>query len=221
MNINNTVMLSIKERLAFALAIEHHNNKYPNSGDGQKRKLSGVPYEVHLLEVWNILNYIGANLPTKIAGILHDIFEDTNCTEDEVREMFGEEVLQIILADSEGNKTEMTREEKSANWMERKQKTVNEMKNLRIESILILFADKLSNLVETNQFCKDKDMFNEKFNSTPEQMFWYLNSVRTQSLILVSKMDAKGDYYKLNLELASEFAQQLTRFESMFLSKSL
>ena len=63
--------------------------------DGQSRS-SGEPYVVHVIEVGKILISMHADITTIIAGILHDTLEDTELTESELREQFGQEVLFLV-----------------------------------------------------------------------------------------------------------------------------
>jgi GTP diphosphokinase / guanosine-3',5'-bis(diphosphate) 3'-diphosphatase len=62
---------------------------------GQKRK-TGENYITHPLSVGLILTHIPMDTPTVLAGILHDTIEDTTATPEEVRRLFGEEVLQLV-----------------------------------------------------------------------------------------------------------------------------
>lgn len=62
---------------------------------GQKRK-TGEPYIQHSLHTAYLLTEIKADLPTIIAGVLHDVPEDTNRTLEDVRINFGEEVCTLV-----------------------------------------------------------------------------------------------------------------------------
>ncbi len=63
--------------------------------DGQIR-LSGEPYLSHPLEVAGILADMKLDVVSIAAGLLHDVVEDTHATEEEIREMFGQEVCHIV-----------------------------------------------------------------------------------------------------------------------------
>jgi GTP diphosphokinase / guanosine-3',5'-bis(diphosphate) 3'-diphosphatase len=62
---------------------------------GQNRK-SGEPYIQHSLHTAYLLAEIKADLPTVMAGILHDVPEDTKVTLKEVRKRFGSEVYYLV-----------------------------------------------------------------------------------------------------------------------------
>ncbi len=62
---------------------------------GQFRK-SGEPYFSHPAEVAYILAELRMDVPTIIAGLLHDTLEDTDTTEEEIEKLFGKEVAFIV-----------------------------------------------------------------------------------------------------------------------------
>ncbi len=61
----------------------------------QKRR-SGEPYITHPLAVATILADLRMDEDTIVAALLHDVLEDTPVTEDQIRELFGEEVLGLV-----------------------------------------------------------------------------------------------------------------------------
>lgn len=64
--------------------------------EGQFRK-SGEPYAVHPILVATLVGFLSENKSNILAALLHDVIEDTNCTEEELREQFGSEVLKLVL----------------------------------------------------------------------------------------------------------------------------
>ncbi|ELU6582138.1 bifunctional (p)ppGpp synthetase/guanosine-3',5'-bis(diphosphate) 3'-pyrophosphohydrolase [Campylobacter upsaliensis] len=63
---------------------------------GQLRK-SGEPYAVHPILVASLVAFLSENRATILAALLHDVIEDTACTEEELKEQFGGEVLRLVL----------------------------------------------------------------------------------------------------------------------------
>jgi GTP pyrophosphokinase len=63
--------------------------------EGQKRK-SGEPYFVHVFETGKNLAVINMDTKTIVAGLLHDVLEDTNTTEEELLKEFGEEIVTLV-----------------------------------------------------------------------------------------------------------------------------
>ena len=72
------------------------------------------------------------------AGILHDTLEDTSATYEELTEQFGLHTSNLVRSASEPDK--------SLPWEERKQHTIEMLKNASLEEIQIISADKLHNL---------------------------------------------------------------------------
>lgn len=71
---------------AIAFAAEKHAN--------QKRK-DGTPYIFHPLTVAELLKRYGYDIDYQVAGILHDVLEDTDATDEEVR-AFGDDVYEAV-----------------------------------------------------------------------------------------------------------------------------
>ncbi len=72
---------------AVAFTIEKHQGQFRRSGE---------PYVVHPLLVCVFVAYLGGDESMVIAGLLHDVVEDTSCSTEEVKEMFGEEVGHLV-----------------------------------------------------------------------------------------------------------------------------
>ena len=72
---------------AYLFAEERHH--------GQKRK-SGEPYITHPLAVAHILADLQMGVNTVIAGLLHDVLEDTATTPEELEQRFGTTVRQLV-----------------------------------------------------------------------------------------------------------------------------
>src|SRR5207245_8700624 len=62
---------------------------------GQVRR-SGEPYLIHPLEVAGILGDLKLDEASIVTGLLHDTLEDTLATPQELKELFGSEVLQLV-----------------------------------------------------------------------------------------------------------------------------
>src|SRR6185369_11629789 len=62
---------------------------------GQIRK-SGEPYLVHPLEVAGLLADLKLDEASIVAGLLHDTIEDTLAQPEEIKELFGDEVLGLV-----------------------------------------------------------------------------------------------------------------------------
>ncbi|MDR2166347.1 MAG: bifunctional (p)ppGpp synthetase/guanosine-3',5'-bis(diphosphate) 3'-pyrophosphohydrolase [Clostridiales bacterium] len=142
--------------------VEKAYNLAKQAHEGQTRR-SGEPYIIHPLEVADILADLELDRETIAAGILHDIIEDTDYSYDDIAEIFGEEVANLvdgvtklqkikvvsefrINPDKEGVKNRdhrrMSREEEQA---ENYRKLFLAMAN-DIRVVLIKIADRIHNL---------------------------------------------------------------------------
>lgn len=63
--------------------------------EGQLRK-SGEPYFIHVVETAKTLARIGMDTKTIVAGLLHDVLEDTQTPESTLKKEFGDEIVKLI-----------------------------------------------------------------------------------------------------------------------------
>jgi GTP pyrophosphokinase len=133
---------------AFKFAAEAH--------EGQFRKDEKTPYIVHPLETTLTLAKLHADEDSLIAGLIHDVPEDTDRTMQEVENLFGEQVA--FLVDG------ITKLSKVYYRDDMAERQVESLKKLLIHSaqdprvILIKLADRLHNM-RTLQFVKPEKRF--------------------------------------------------------------
>lgn len=72
---------------AYQFAKHHHQDQL---------RLSGEPYFNHVFETALILSQIGLDPTTISAGLLHDIIEDTEATQEDIKKEFGSEILFLV-----------------------------------------------------------------------------------------------------------------------------
>ncbi|MCB6993710.1 bifunctional (p)ppGpp synthetase/guanosine-3',5'-bis(diphosphate) 3'-pyrophosphohydrolase [bacterium 210820-DFI.6.37] len=120
--------------------------------EGQLRK-SGEPYLIHPLAVAEILADLGMDEDTIVAGLLHDVVEDTSYTADELREEFGEEVE--LLVDGVTKLASLKFESKEERQAENLRKMFLAMsKDIRV--LIIKLSDRLHNLRTINYMTENK-----------------------------------------------------------------
>ncbi len=116
---------------------------YSASKHNNQKRASGEPYIIHPLAVGEILIQLKMDADTIIAGLLHDTIEDTDTTYDELAELFGQSVADMVESETKiSNLKAMSRSVQEA-------ETIRKMffamsKDIRV--IIIKLADKLHNM---------------------------------------------------------------------------
>ncbi len=122
---------------AIQFAAYHHR-------DQRRKGSSHAPYINHPLGVVEILWETGGvrDITTLVAALLHDTIEDTSATPEEIREQFGEEVMEIVL--------EVT-DDKRLPQAERKRLQVVTAPHKSPRARQIKLADKTNNITEISK----------------------------------------------------------------------
>lgn len=106
----------------------------------QHRKDGMTPYINHPIQVAHLLSSHGETDPVLLAGaLLHDTIEDTNATAEELKNKFGQEVLDLVL--------EVT-DDKNLPKEERKQQQIEHAKDSSHRAKLLKLADKICNITD-------------------------------------------------------------------------
>lgn len=122
--------------------------------EGQTR-LSGEPFFMHPYEVANILIELSLDISTIIAGLFHDIAEDTTVTISEIRQEFGDEIAKLVDGVTKVGQVDFLSKEE------------NQAENLRkmfmamasdIRVILVKLADRLHNMRTLKYQSKEKQI---------------------------------------------------------------
>jgi len=117
--------------------------RYSAKAHREQKRYSGEPYTSHLLEVAKILADLELDMITIVAGILHDVIEDTDTPLSTVKEEFGEEIAMLVNGVTKLSKISFkTREEQQAENFRKMFLAMAE--DVRV--ILIKLADRLNNM---------------------------------------------------------------------------
>ena len=135
---------------AYNYAVEHHGN--------QKRR-SGEPYIIHPINVAYILAGVGLDEATICAALLHDVVEDTDVTDEDLRRDFGDEIADMVAGVTKlGTMQFSTVEEQQ---VEDYRKMFLAMgKDIRV--IIIKLADRLHNMRTLKFLKRDRQIANAK-----------------------------------------------------------
>lgn len=154
--------MNIKEK-AKEFAILAHKGQVRKS-DKEK------PMIIHPINVGLILEEYEFDDNVVAAGYLHDVIEDTKYNEEDILKLFNEDITSLVVSASEMDKT--------LSWEERKQRTIDSIKNLDLRHKAIICADKISNLEDLIILKEingklDFSNFNRNFDSQK----WYYENI--------------------------------------------
>ncbi len=129
---------------AFLYAYARHRNQ---------RRASGERYIVHPINVAKIVNRFYLDENSLIAALLHDVLEDTDATQEEIRKEFGDDVLFLVESLTKISKIKYKSKEESQADNFRKM-IVAMAKDIRV--ILIKLADRLHNMRTIHYLSEEK-----------------------------------------------------------------
>ena len=123
---------------AFEFAKKLHSGQY---------RVSEEPYIIHPMEVVKILIGLRADKHTLMAGFLHDILEDTDTKPEELQELFGDDVLNLVQGVTKLSKLQFksTEERQAENF---RRMFIAMASDVRI--IFLKLADRLHNMRTLN-----------------------------------------------------------------------
>ncbi|MBO6109187.1 MAG: HD domain-containing protein [Eubacterium sp.] len=163
---------------------------------GKVRKLGGVAYILHPLEVAQILATMTDDQDVITAGILHDIVEDTDGTLEEIKKRFGDRVAFLVSSESE---KQYEGESRSESWKRRKEESLKVLKNTDDHGVRMLWlADKLANIRSlAGTYSEYGEKTWENFNQRdPEMHHWYYQTIAEQLELSLNKTGAFKEFIK-------------------------
>jgi len=125
---------------AYKVAAEAHKNQFRKSGE---------PYIIHPLDVAIILADLELDKETIVAGILHDVVEDTIMTDEDLQREFGDDVALLVDGVTKLEKLPLSGGDQVDEKLEMQAENLRKMflamaKDIRV--ILIKLADRLHNM---------------------------------------------------------------------------
>ena len=135
---------------AYNYAVEHH---------GDQKRRSGEPYIIHPLNVAYILAGVGLDEATICAALLHDVVEDTDATDADLRKDFGDEIADMVAGVTKLETMQFTTVEEQQ--VEDYRKMFLAMgKDIRV--IILKIADRLHNMRTLKYLKRDRQIANAK-----------------------------------------------------------
>ncbi len=120
--------------------------------DGQVRA-SGEPYINHLIETALLVCKLKLDIPSVVAGLLHDSIEDCNTTKKSLSEKFGEDIAEIVDGVTKLTRVQFdSREEKQAESF--RKMLIAMAKDIRV--VLVKLCDRLHNMRTLSSLSEEK-----------------------------------------------------------------
>jgi (p)ppGpp synthase/HD superfamily hydrolase len=169
---------------------------------GQIRRGSDTPYFAHVVAVAMIVERAGFEEDVVIAGLLHDVVEDTTATHAEVCDRFGSVVAEIVRHCSEVKTDDLGVERP---WIDRKRDHIAALANAQASARAVVLADKLHNLISIELDLLERRPVWSQFHAARDQVLWYYHAM----------IDLCGQGDDRLLRLAEACRQVLIRIETM------
>ena len=114
---------------------------------GNQKRFSGEPYFSHPVAVANILAGLHGDLATIVTALLHDTLEDTEATYEEIEQLFGAEVANLVNGVTKLTRLELSSENsaQAENFRKLLLATAND-----IRVLLVKLADRMHNMRTLN-----------------------------------------------------------------------
>jgi len=148
LDLNSTLDFTDEQvKLALKFATEKHKGQFRESGD---------EYITHPVWVAKVVAQLGVGQEAVIAALLHDCIEDTNTTEDEIANLFGDEVALLVSG--------MTDVKHKTSGVEIHKTNVEIFRRFLFSSVndvrvlVIRLTDKLHNGLTVNYLPKDRQI---------------------------------------------------------------
>ncbi|MBK5215388.1 MAG: bifunctional (p)ppGpp synthetase/guanosine-3',5'-bis(diphosphate) 3'-pyrophosphohydrolase [Candidatus Pacebacteria bacterium] len=131
--------------------IEKAYNFAKKAHEGQKRK-NGDPYFIHVASTAQNLADLGMSPSVIAAGLLHDVLEDADVTEEELKKEFGEEIANLIEGVTKLGRVRYKGIERNVENL--RKFFISVAKDLRV--LVIKLADRLHNIETLENVRPDK-----------------------------------------------------------------
>ncbi len=129
---------------AYDFILERHKDQFRKSGE---------PYIVHPVNVAKILADLNMDSTTVVAGLLHDVLEDTDTTYEELETLFGKDVADIVEGVTKIGKIKFKniKEAQAENF---RKLILATAKDIRV--VIVKLADRLHNMRTLGYLRRDK-----------------------------------------------------------------
>lgn len=161
---NNPLDTSLFDK-AVAFATQAHS--------GTERRGKGYPYILHPMEAAVIVATLTNDQEMLAAAILHDTVEDTDVSMDQIRELFGNRVAELVQHETAPLPDNVP-------WRTRKEAQLTQLVNAPYDSKVVALGDKLSNMrTLASDYKAVGDQLWSRFHAPngKDDLAWYYHSL--------------------------------------------
>ena len=170
---------------------------------GTVRKKEHIPYILHPMEVASIAATMSHEEELLAAAMLHDTVEDTDTSAEEIMDLFGSRVAELVASETEDKHRGRPATE---TWAIRKEESIAELKSTDDQAVKILWlSDKLSNMRSFHRMwlIQGDDMWKSFHQTDPAKQAWYYRTIM-DAVSELREYDAWKEYRHLVEEVFQE-----------------
>ena len=160
-----------------------------------ERRGKGYAYVLHTMEAASIVATMTNDEELLAAALLHDVIEDTDVTEEELRREFGDRITDIVVAESDDFAPGVSEEN---SWHDRKRAAIERLAAAPLEAKMVALGDKLSNMraIAADYDKKGDELWNIFHANDPRDHEWHYKGL-ADSLIELADTDAYREFRSL------------------------
>ncbi len=144
----------------------------------QKRKFSKLPYFIHPKRIAEKIKQITNNINIIATAYLHDTIEDTNATYEEINQLFGKEIADLVK--------ELTSDNIEVKKMGKKKYLTQKMNKMSENAFLVKLVDRLDNIKDIKD---GPQAFKEKYLKETHYILENLNrQINKQHALILDEL---------------------------------
>lgn len=162
---------------------------------GTERRGKAFPYVIHAMEAAEIVASITNDPELLAAAMLHDVVEDTDYTEEDIRREFGDRVANLVATESVEIDPNLPEKD---TWVQRKLLSINRIKEASRDAKIVALGDKLSNMraMARDYEAIGDDLWKRFHAPDPTLHGWHYKALG-EALSSLSDTDAYKEYMHL------------------------
>jgi (p)ppGpp synthase/HD superfamily hydrolase len=138
--------------------------------EGKVRKFNGEPYITHPIRVRDLVKEFSQDETLLCAALLHDTVEDTDTTNNELRNIFGWKIADMVY--------DLTNQKDLVAEFGKTEYIAQKMNHIPLESLLVKLADRLDNVSDLSSIDEDRKKWSAGYAKQTDYILECLNVER-------------------------------------------